>query len=214
ERGADIDSRLIPNVEAILFSKYLMYRTIYWHRQVRSATAMIKKALLKSLELGLLAGEELYDLDDQSLFTLLRDRADGKPGGDLVEAVREGRVFAVAAEIPFVEADHACLRDIRSRSRREEQLAAEFRAAGIPLMEEDVIIDMPEPVSFETGLFVLDEERYFAASSSAFKAETLHSFVKTLYTIRIFVNPFFEQKVKTLPALCDILFLEKKWLEL
>jgi len=42
ERGIDIDSRLIANVEAVLFSKYLMYRSVYWHHSVRSATAMIK----------------------------------------------------------------------------------------------------------------------------------------------------------------------------
>ncbi|MDR2103766.1 MAG: HD domain-containing protein, partial [Treponema sp.] len=41
ERGVDIDSRGIPSVESILFSKYLMYRTVYWHRFLRSATAMI-----------------------------------------------------------------------------------------------------------------------------------------------------------------------------
>jgi HD superfamily phosphohydrolase len=201
ERGADIDSRLIPNVESVLFSKYLMYRTVYWHRQVRSATAMIKKALINGLESGALAGEELYNLDDQSLFTLLKN----KTGSVLGEAVWEGRIYAAAAEIPFAEAGHICLRDISVRSRQEEQLAARFRAAGIPLGGGDLIIDLPEPASFETGLFVLDEKCYFAESSSAFKAEIVDSFVRTLYTIRIFVKPEFEQKVKTLPGLYDIL---------
>jgi HD superfamily phosphohydrolase len=194
-RGADIDSRLIPNVEAILFSKYLMYRTVYWHRQVRSATAMVKKALLQSLESGLVEKEELYNLDDQSLFALLQSRASGK-GKALTEAVWEGRIYVLAAEIPFQEESQAGLRDIHSRSHYEEQLASELRSAGIPLCAEDVIVDVPEPVSFETGLFVLDEGQYFAGSSSAFKAETVNAFVQSLYTVRVFVNPLFEQKVK------------------
>lgn len=220
ERGADIDSRLIPNVEAILFSKYLMYRTIYWHRQVRSATSMIKKALLKNLESGLLTGEALYNLDDQSLFSLLQGgssvlngSAPALSGSALAEAVWEGRLYAAVAEIPFVEADHACLRDIGSRSRYEQQLTEEFRMAGIPLAADDLIIDVPEPVSFETGLYVLDEDRYFGDSSSAFKTDMLNSFVKTLYTIRIFVNPFFEKKIETLPQLCDILYVKREWLQ-
>jgi HD superfamily phosphohydrolase len=217
ERGVDIDSRLIPNVEAILFAKYLMYRTVYWHRQVRAATSMIKKALLNGLESGLIKGEELYALDDQGLFALLKEKTGGlaevnSGACSLAEAVREGRLYSVASEIPFIEADHACLKDISRRSLYEEQLAEEFRRRGVPLGLGDLIIDVPEPVSFETGLFVADEQCGFTESSSAFKTETLNSFVNTLYTIRVFVNPDFCEKVETLPQLSDILKGEKLWL--
>jgi len=208
ERGVDIDSRLIPNVEAVLFSKYLMYRTVYWHRHVRSATSMIKKALLFCLESGEITGGELYNLDDQSLFTLLK----GKSQGFLVEAVWNGKLYSTVAEIPFIEADHACLKEIGRRSFFEELLAGEFRRAGVPLGLGDLIIDVPEPISFETGLYVLDEKRSFAESSSAFKPELLNSFVKTLYTIRIFINHYFAEKVVTLPGLYDIIHRKDKWL--
>jgi len=210
ERGVDIDSRLIPNVEAILFAKYLMYRTVYWHRQVRACTAMIKKALLGALESGGITGEELYGLDDQSLFTLLWE----KNGSTLAEAVWKGRLFPAVAEIPYNEADHACLRDIGKRSLHEKQLVAEFRSRGIALGPGDLIIDLPEPISFETGLFVLDEKRPFADGTSAFKSETLDSFVRTLHTVRIFVAPDFCKKVETLPQLCNILYREKNWLQI
>jgi len=218
ERGIDIDSRLIPNVEAILFAKYLMYRTVYWHRQVRAATSMIKKALLEGLESNVIAREELYDLDDQGLFTLLREKTDralahsDKARNMLAEAVWKGNLYAVAVEIPFVEADHACLRDINRRSRYEEQLAQIFNRAGIPLGGGDLIIDVPEPISFETGLFVLDEQCGFAESSSAFKTEILDSFVNTLYTIRVFVNSDFCKAIETTPELSDILKEDKLWL--
>ena len=210
ERGVDIDSRLIPNVEAILFAKYLMYRTVYWHRQVRAATSMIKKALLEGLESGKIAKEELYNLDDQGLTALLREKTGDTAGAgadSLAEAVWKGNFYAVAAEIPFVEANHACLRDINRRSHYEEEVAERIRRAGIPLENSGLIIDIPEPVSFETGLFVYDENCAFTESSSAFKTETLHSFVNTLYTIRIFIHPDFCKKVETLPELSDILML-------
>jgi len=212
ERGVDIDSRLIPNVEAILFAKYLMYRTVYWHRQVRAATSMIKKALLNGLESGLIKGDELYDLDDQGLFTLLREKSGQTGAHSLAESVRKGRLYTVAAEIPFIEADHACLKDIKRRSQYEEQLADEFRRRGVLLDSSDLILDVPEPISFETGLFVSDERCGFPESSSAFKTETLNSFVNTLYTIRIFVNPDFSEKVETISELSDILNTEKLWL--
>jgi hypothetical protein len=214
DRGAAIDSRLIPNVEALLFAKYLMYRTVYWHRQVRAATSMIKKALLDVLETRKITGEELYGLDDQSLYALLRE----KTSNALAEAVWNGRLYAAAAEIPYSAAEHACLTDIGSRSRFEAQLTEEFnsaglgRCAGLDLRPGDLIIDVPEPVSFEAGLFVGDENCGFTESSSAFKAETLNSFVKSLYTVRIFINPDFFEKIETSSRLCDILYDERKWL--
>jgi HD superfamily phosphohydrolase len=196
-------------VEALLFAKYLMYRTVYWHRQVRAATSMIKKALLDALESKKIAGEELYGLDDQNLYTLLRE----KTGSALAEAVWNGRLYASAAEIPYNAAEHACLNDIGSRSRFEARLTEEFNSAlGRCAGPGDLIIDVPEPVSFETGLFVRDENCGFTESSSAFKAETLNSFVKSLYTVKIFINPDFLEKIETSSRLYDILTNERKWL--
>jgi len=200
ERGTNIDSRLIPNVEAVLFSKYLMYRTVYWHHQVRAATAMIKKALINGLESGKIKGEELYNLDDTGLFAILSE----KTGGALAESVREGRIFATAAEIPHDQANLAALGKISSRALMEEQLAERMGKEGLKIDAQDIIIDIPEPVSFETGLYVEDEGRSFGESSSAFKTETVNAFIKTLYTVRIFIEQKYRESLKTFPQICDI----------
>jgi len=199
ERGVDIDSRLIPNVEAILFSKYLMYRTVYWHKQVRAATAMIKKALINGMNSGEISGESLYNLDDMGLFTLLEHNP-------LVESVREGRIFATAAEISPEKVDLAALRELGGREKYEEKLAEELRRTGLDISGKDIIIDVPEPISFETGLFVLDEGCGFESSSSAFRPETVNSFIKTLYTIRIFFNQKYKENMKTFVSACSILY--------
>src|SRR3989449_11647508 len=36
-------------LESLLFAKYQMYRTVYWHHAVRSATAMFKRAVRQAL---------------------------------------------------------------------------------------------------------------------------------------------------------------------
>ena len=87
----------------------------------------------------------------------------------------------------------------------EERLAAELRCSGFDIKGEDIIIDIPEPASFETGLYVLDEGLKFCESSSAFKAETVDAFIKTLYTIRVFINQKYKEILKTFPKGCDIL---------
>jgi HD superfamily phosphohydrolase len=210
ERGTDIDSRLIPNVESILFSKYLMYRTVYWHRQVRSATAMIKKVLINGLDTGKIKGSELYDLDDQSLFSLIRE----KTGNSIADDVHQGRIFTIAAEIPHIlpapayrtQGKLTVLQEITLRTRLEEQLVVKLHKAGIPIEADELIIDVPEPVSFETGLFVIDEGVNFNESSSAFKNEIIDSFVQTLYTIRVFIDQKFSHKIKTLPEIHEMVY--------
>jgi hypothetical protein len=234
ERGVDIDSRGIPSVESILFSKYLMYRTVYWHRSVRSATAMIKKALLGSLEQGLISGEELYDLDDQSLFALMESRSGacggltgsktaGKTGSKtgagkllaLARKVRDGRLYLEAAALPFDEGRHQPLLKIENRSQYEKALADTLSGSlGKSIPADDLIIDVPEPISFETGLFVVDEEKFFSESSSAFKAEMVDALVKSLHIIRIFIDPIHELDVQSLQTLQGILHKTQNWLHL
>jgi len=202
ERGVDIDSRLIPNVESILFSKYLMYRTVYWHRQVRAATAMVKKALIKGLESGKINGEELYNLDDTSLFALIEE----KTGDFLVESVHKGRIFTTAAEISHEKVNLSNVKKIENRAWLERQIAEEFGKEGFKLTEDEVILDIPEPVSFETGLYVTDEKRDFNESSSAFKSETVNAFIKTLYTVRIYIDQKYKDILKTFPHIYSILY--------
>ena len=236
ERGVDIDSKLIPNVEAILFSKYLMYRTVYWHRQVRAATAMVKKAMIKGLESDKFAGNDLYNLDDTALFNLLAPNfsphdigkkahqgkkskinqnefsfsGEDSSNENLIEAVRQGKIYATAAEISHEKADLPVsiwdsVREISKRAVFEQKLTEELKKEGLKITEEDIIIDIPEPISFETGLYVLDEERSFSESSSAFKTETVNAFKKTLYIIRVFINQKYKETIKTFPQVCSIL---------
>jgi hypothetical protein len=202
ERGIDIDSRGLPGVEAVLFSKYLMYRTVYWHRSVRSATAMIKTAVLSGLRDACFSEEALYNLDDQGLFGLLDERA--HPRFSLARQVRDGRLYSVLAEFPFDEEKHGGLRDVSSRFQYEEALAAKLSSlagleggSGARAMEPgELIIDIPEPVSFETGLYVRDEGRCFTESSGIFQADVLRAFIKSLRIIRIFASPVFEKALR------------------
>ena len=44
-RRLAITSKGVSAVEALVFTNYLMYRNVYWHHSVRSATAMFKRAI-------------------------------------------------------------------------------------------------------------------------------------------------------------------------
>jgi hypothetical protein len=104
--------------------------------------------------------------------------------------------------------------DITSRSCREKILAAEISTKlGATIPEEEVLIDVPEPFSLETGLYVRNEERCFAHSSSAFTPDTAQSFIKSLSVIRIFTHPRHEESMRSCKELDGVLQLSGKWLE-
>ena len=196
ERGVTVDSRGIPGVESLLFSKYLMYKAVYWHRQVRSATAMIKKAILSLLRNRSIAPGELYGLDDQELFGLFSRR--DNPAGRLPGQVRDGRLYPVLAEIPFDAALHAHLSGIEERHQYETALAADLSSrTGIAVKAEEIIIDVPEPINFETGLYVSGESRDFEESSTVFNSRTVKNFVTSLRVLRIFADPVYENRIKS-----------------
>jgi HD superfamily phosphohydrolase len=160
-----------------------MYRTVYWHRQVRSATAMIKKALLAGLRDRTIAGEDLYGLDDQSLFKLMEEKK--HPLFCLAGDVKNGMLYFEVAAFPFDETEHQSLLDIGRRHLYEEALAAET-ARQTGKVPSGIIIDLPEPVSLESALYVRDESCTFSQSSSAFGENTVRAFVKSLRIVRIF----------------------------
>jgi hypothetical protein len=176
---------------------------------------MIKKALIGALEDGVLQPEDLYALDDAGLFALLADRS--HPLFSLAEEVRRGRFFVAVAEFPFDEAVHRDLLDIGSRSRHEAALAAELSLPGKPLSPKAVIIDLPEPVSFETGLSVTGGtggDSCFSESSALFNPAAVDSLVKSLRIIRIFLESGHENRIKSPAELKEILRATKKWINL
>ena len=207
ERGADILEKGIPSVESVLFSKYLMYRSVYWHRYIRSATAMIKKAVLCALESGSLKPNALYNLDDQSFFGLVKNPA--------IQSVRDGKFYVPAAEFPYDEESHGTMLDIKNRTKFEKDLASALSAEIGKIQHEKLIIDIPEPISFDARLYIQDEKCWFSGSSTTFKKEMVNALVKSLRTVRIFIDPaYLPDEGKSASMRGRILNITQKWLQL
>ncbi|MDR0685063.1 MAG: HD domain-containing protein [Spirochaetaceae bacterium] len=190
ERGVDIDRRGIPSVEAILFSKYMMYRSVYWHHSVRCATAMVKKPLLAGLIEGCLKPHDLYDLSDAGLFSLMsRMAGEGHRQFEIGLRACNGQFFSLAAEFPFDSRPCTALNGIMTRPFYENQLASALSSeSGVAVDENELIIDVPESFSFETDLFIREKNCTFNESTSFFAGKMMDSCVKTLRIVRIFID--------------------------
>jgi HD superfamily phosphohydrolase len=192
EEGIALMPTGISAVENILFSKYLMYRAVYWHRTVRVATAMIKKGLYRALTTGLLSAAELYGHNDESFYAEFSGRPE--PEFSLITRVPDRRLYLPVADTPFDDANagHAHLQNLDSRSTVEEQVARELSTVtGSRVDPLSVIIDVPERVSFEVTFPVLVGDRLvdYPEAGTVFTPAVVADFTRTLRRIRLVISP-------------------------
>lgn len=125
-------------LESMLFAKYQMYRNVYWHHAVRSATCMFKRAVRATVRIGAIDAEALARSTDDSLQTLLIQH---DPTG-LATALHERRLYKRAIDLPATEVpDHLPLWLHEDPDRLEA--AEDALASELDLPHGGVLIDYP-----------------------------------------------------------------------
>jgi HD superfamily phosphohydrolase len=125
-------------LESLLFAKYQMYRNVYWHHAVRSATAMYKRLVADAIRSGALRVSELASFSDESLLHQLEERAPSA----LLGGLRERRLFKRAFECPSADlpdgAGEWIANDRDLVAAAEDQLARE-----VGLEPGELLLDYP-----------------------------------------------------------------------
>ncbi|CEM63290.1 HD domain-containing protein [Treponema phagedenis] len=198
KNGLCITEKAIMSVENILFSKYLMYKAVYWHKDVRIATAMMKKMIYAGLRQSIFSPESLYHQDDKGIFSLI-DKTNF-PEKTLAYMMKSGKLFEQVAEVSFDPQNmrHKALEDLDFRAKAEEEIA-DFLGAKYKLSLEakDVLIDIPEKISFESLLKTENGDNFVTVS--VFDHATIEKFVSSLRKIRIALLPDAVKKIGKLP---------------
>jgi HD superfamily phosphohydrolase len=157
QSGVAISTKGITALEDVLFSKYLMYKTVYWHKTVRIATAMIKKAICAGLSAGAISRDDLYGLDDEEFYAGFTEKR--FPGFHLIAEVRRRELYKQVFRIPFHQEweIHRGIENVEARLGLEERIAREasVRARG-SFPTDSIVIDLPERISFEMEIPVLE----------------------------------------------------------
>ena len=163
-----VSEKGLSALETLLFSKYQMFRNVYWHHAVRAATLTFVRLVRTALDGGLLSREDLAGPSDEEMLSLIGQRIEGSsPGGGHDPASRLGRAAQllralVDRRLPkrLVELTGDQLPDRLSSwpSRREDLVAAlERRMArewGLP--EGAVMLDYPSyPGMLELNLLLV-----------------------------------------------------------
>ncbi|HYR31026.1 MAG TPA: HD domain-containing protein [Gemmatimonadales bacterium] len=86
-------------LESLLFAKYQMYRNVYWHHAVRSATSMFKRLVRRAIATGRVRPDAVaVATDDGLIHELLQQDATG-----LARSLRERRLAKRALDLPATE---------------------------------------------------------------------------------------------------------------
>ena len=86
-------------LESLLFARYQMYRNVYWHHAVRSATAMYKRLVADALDAGALDARTLAGFTDEGLLHAIGQRAPSS----LLERLRRRQLYKRAFECPAAD---------------------------------------------------------------------------------------------------------------
>lgn len=184
-----VDYQGIPSIEHILFSKYLMYKNVYWHKTVRAATAMMKRALYLALNEHILTAETLYGLDDETFHSIPSKL--NFPPLELITDVKNNNVYYCAAEIQFNKDNpvHEKLKNYENSLNLSRLLYKSSRSKSF-FNKNQIIIDLPEPISFETQIPVISNnsmEYSFQNTQSIIHPELVSGLTRSLQKIRLFL---------------------------
>ena len=138
-REVGVQEKGISALESLLFAKYQMYRNVYWHHAVRSATCMFKRAVRATVDIGAVDIAWLADATDGSLSVRLLEH--DRTG--LTRALIERRLHKRALDLPASEVPERLpewvTSDPAALAQCEDQLAHDL---GLP--PDGVLIDYPE----------------------------------------------------------------------
>ena len=141
ETGRDVIGVLekgLAALESLLFAKYQMYRNVYWHHAVRSATAMYKRLVADAIAARALEAHTLAAYTDEGLLHHL-ERSHPTP---MLDALRGRRLHKRALECPATDVGEGAEWIASDRAlvvAVEDQLARE-----LALQPGELLLDFPE----------------------------------------------------------------------
>jgi HD superfamily phosphohydrolase len=155
DAGLALHPKGLAALESLLFAKYQMYRNVYWHHAVRSATVMFKRLVRRALAAGRITAERVAVTTDDALVQELQQH----DTTGLAAALRERRLAKRALDLPATElpvgtadwpaTDPDLLERVEARLAREAGLGTDELFLDFP--SKPGMLDVAIPVAGRPG---------------------------------------------------------------
>ena len=156
--GLALTSKGKTAAEMMVFARYVMFSEVYWHRAVRSATAMFQRAFYR-LYRGL-ALDELFCQNEETFIRCMREAESTSATQSLLEGLfgRRRLLFKQCREYSYFDAPEVYAKLARQPYPRlveiSARVAAELkRVVGREVSPDEVLIDAP-PAKLEVQFHV------------------------------------------------------------
>jgi HD superfamily phosphohydrolase len=137
-REMGVHEKGVSALESLLFAKYQMYRNVYWHHAVRSATCMFKRAARGAVLAGVLEMQDVASLTDDAFMEILMQH---DPMG-LARAVRERRLYKRLWDVPASDV-HVTPADWLDSDGKTLELVEDALAQEAGLAPGELLLDFP-----------------------------------------------------------------------
>ena len=152
-------AKALSALESLLFSKYQMFRNVYWHHGVRAATGLYKRIVEEAVGAGILTPPDLIGPGDEELLYELGQRASARRDAVAARlakrwlpALRNRRLPKRALEIPAWQLEGRPLPEWVGGNTVEKRRWEDALAQELGLAPGEVILDFP----IKKAMFQLD----------------------------------------------------------
>lgn len=152
-RMVGVHEKGLSALESLLFAKYQMYRNVYWHHAVRSATAMYKRLVAVALDSGHVASDKVAHFTDEGLLVHLDVPTLPGEARAMLDGLRFRRLHKRAYECPaatlgedvgeWIASDFHLTRRVENAFARELGLPAGALLLDYPAKTQMLGLDIP-----------------------------------------------------------------------
>ncbi len=151
--GVGVREKGLSALESLLFAKYQMFRNVYWHHAVRSATAMYKRLVAEALGAGLLDASQVARFTDEGLLHHLDALPLPPVARTLLDNLRRRRLHKRALEHPaavlgeetgeWLASDYALTRRVEDALALELAMPPGALLLDYPVKTQMLALDLP-----------------------------------------------------------------------